>query len=124
MRFGEASIFKLFDKCTGICTAEGQYLRIPIVFCDSSNPVLSAQKPWFSQLSCISGQFLWLSCLSMHVHAYRCCVVLCAALAAGESFSESPESSSKARFYSENMLFCRGGAGFELGKRCFGVRVW
>jgi hypothetical protein len=31
-------------------------------------------------------------CLSMHVHACRCCVVSCAALDPGESSSESPES--------------------------------
>ena len=55
-------------------------------------------------------------CLSMHVHACRCCVVLCAALDPGESSSESPESSPNPRFSRENMLFCSGGAGFELGE--------
>jgi len=55
-------------------------------------------------------------CLSMHVHACRCCVVLCAALNPGESSSESPESSQNPRFSRENLLFCSGGAGFELGE--------
>ena len=64
----------------------------------------------------ISGQLLWLSCLSMHVHACRCRVVLCAALPPGESSSESPESSQNPRFSRENMLFCSGGAGFELSE--------
>jgi hypothetical protein len=31
-----------------------------------------------------------------------------------ESSSESPESSPNPRFYRENLLFCSGGAGFEL----------
>jgi hypothetical protein len=38
------------------------------------------------------------------------------ALAPGESSCESLESSAKPRFSRENRLFCRGGAGFELGK--------
>ena len=82
----------------------------------SSNPVLSAQNPWFSQVFSHFGQLLWLSCLSMHVHACRCCVVLCAALDPGESSCESPESSQNPRFSRESMWFCSGGAGFELGK--------
>jgi hypothetical protein len=52
----------------------------------------------------------------MHVHACRCCVVLCAALDPGESSCESPESSQNPRFSRESMWFCSGGAGFELGK--------
>ena len=79
-----------------------------------SRPLRS--KPWFSQGFSHFGQLLWLSCLSMHVHACRCCVVSCAALAPGESSSESPESSPNPRFSRENMLFCSGGAGFELGE--------
>jgi hypothetical protein len=43
-------------------------------------------------------------------------VVLCAALNPGESSSESPESSQNPRFSRENMCFCSGGAGFELGE--------
>jgi hypothetical protein len=43
-------------------------------------------------------------------------VVLCAALNPGESSSESPESSQNPRFSRENLLFCSGGAGFELGE--------
>ena len=73
------------------------------------------KNPGFPRVFRISGQFLWLSCLSMHVHACRCCVVLCAALDPGESSSESPESSPNPRFSRENMWFCSGGAGFELG---------
>ena len=73
------------------------------------------KNPGFPRVFRISAKFLWLSCLSMHVHASRCCVVLCAALAPGESSSESPESSPNPRFSRENMLFCSGGAGFELG---------
>jgi hypothetical protein len=38
------------------------------------------KNPGFPRVFRISGQLLWLSCLSMHVHACRCCVVLCAAL--------------------------------------------
>jgi hypothetical protein len=72
------------------------------------------KNPGFPRVFRISGQLLWLSCLSMHVHACRCCVVLCAALPPGESSSESPESSSNPRFSRENLLFCSGGAGFEL----------
>ena len=41
-------------------------------------------------------------------------IVLCAALPLGESSSESSESSPNPRFSRENMLFCSGGAGFEL----------
>jgi len=55
-------------------------------------------------------------CLSMHVHACRCCVVSCAALDPGESSSESPESFQNPHFSRENLLFCSGGAGFELGE--------
>ena len=55
-------------------------------------------------------------CLSMHVHACRCCVVLCAALPLGESSCESPESPLNPRFSRENGWFCSGGAGFELGE--------
>jgi hypothetical protein len=72
------------------------------------------KNPGFPRVFRISGQLLWLSCLSMHVHACRCCVVLCAALDLGESSCESPESSPNPRFSRENMLFCSGGAGFEL----------
>jgi hypothetical protein len=43
------------------------------------------KNPGFPRVFRILGQFLWLSCLSMHVHACRCCVVLCAALPPGES---------------------------------------
>ncbi len=50
----------------------------------------------------------------MLVHACRCCVVLCAASPPGESSSESPESPRNRRFPKEYMLFCSGGAGFEL----------
>ena len=82
----------------------------------SSVPVLSAKNPVFPRVFRILGQLLWLSCLSMHVHACRCCVVLCAALDPGESSTESPESSSNPHFSRENMWFCSGGAGFELGK--------
>jgi hypothetical protein len=74
------------------------------------------KNPGFPRVFRISGQLLWLSCLSMHVHACRCCVVSCAALAPGESSSESPESSPNPRFSRENRLFCSGGAGFELGE--------
>jgi hypothetical protein len=74
------------------------------------------KNPGFPRVFRISGQLLWSSCLSMHVHACRCCVVLCAALDPGESSSESPESSAKPRFSRENMWFCSGGAGFELGE--------
>ena len=74
------------------------------------------ENPGFTRVFRISGQLLWSSCLSMHVHACRCCVVLCAALDPGESSSESPESSAKPRFSRENMWFCSGGAGFELGE--------
>jgi hypothetical protein len=72
------------------------------------------KNPGFPRVFRILGQLLWLSCLSMHVHACRCCVVLCAALPPGESSSESPESSSNPRFFGENGWFCSGGAGFEL----------
>ena len=51
------------------------------------------KNPGFPRVFRISGQLLWLSCLSMHVHACRCCVVSCAALPPGESSSESPASS-------------------------------
>jgi hypothetical protein len=61
-------------------------------------------------------------CLSMHVHACRCCpcrnrrLVRCLGPQKhfSESSRESPESSSNPRFSKENMLFCSGGAGFEL----------
>jgi hypothetical protein len=43
-------------------------------------------------------------------------VVLCAALDPGESSCESPESPLNPRFSRENMWFCSGGAGFELGE--------
>ncbi len=38
------------------------------------------KNPGFLMVFRISAKFLWLSCLSMHVHACRCCVVLCATL--------------------------------------------
>jgi hypothetical protein len=41
-------------------------------------------------------------------------IVLCAALDPGESSCESPESPPNPRFSWENLLFCSGGAGFEL----------
>jgi len=72
------------------------------------------KNPGFPRVFRILGQLLWLSCLSMPVHACRCCVVLCAALDPGEWSSESPESSPNPRFSRENLLFCSGGAGFEL----------
>jgi hypothetical protein len=61
-------------------------------------------------------------CLSMHVHACRCCpcrnrrLVRCLGPQKhfSESSSESLESSPDLRFPRENMLFCIGGAGFEL----------
>jgi hypothetical protein len=74
------------------------------------------KNPGFPRVFRISAKFLWLSCLSMHVHACRCCVVLCSALDPGESSCESPESSQNPRFSRESMWFCSGGAGFELGK--------
>ena len=74
------------------------------------------ENPGFPRVFGISAKFLWLSCLSMHVHACRCCVVLCAALDPGESSCESPESSQNPRFFRENGWFCSRGAGFELGK--------
>jgi hypothetical protein len=74
------------------------------------------KNPGFPRVFRISGQLLWLSCLSMHVHACRCCVVSCAALDPGESSSESPESFQNPHFSRENLLFCSGGAGFELGE--------
>jgi hypothetical protein len=43
-------------------------------------------------------------------------IVLCAALDPGESSCESPESPQNPRFSGENMRFCSGGAGFELGE--------
>jgi hypothetical protein len=43
------------------------------------------KNPGFPRVFRILDQSLWLSCLSMHVHACRCCVVLCATLAPGES---------------------------------------
>jgi hypothetical protein len=87
----------------------------------SSVPVLSAGKPWF-----FLGFFAyWANCFGFP--AYPCMsmpagaapveiVVLCAALDPGESSRESPESSKHPRFSRENMLFCSGGAGFELGE--------
>jgi len=77
------------------------------------------RNPGFPRVFRISCQLLWLSCLSMHVHACRCCVVLCAALAPGESSCESPESSPDLRFPREIMWFCSGGAGFELVEECY-----
>jgi hypothetical protein len=47
------------------------------------------KKPGYPRVFRISCQFLWLSCLSMHVPACRCCVVLCAAMDPGESSCES-----------------------------------
>ena len=90
-------------ECAGLenrCTGNGT---------EGSNPSLSATKPWFSQGFRVSGQLLWLSCTSMHVHACTCCVVWCAALIPRKSSSESPESPRNLRFYRENMLFCSGG---------------
>ena len=81
------------------------------------------KNPGFPRVFRILGQLPWLSCLSMHVHACRCCpwgnhrLVRCLGLQKHfrESSSESPESS-KNLFSRENMLFCSGGAGFELGE--------
>jgi hypothetical protein len=86
----------------------GKHAKVRIL----SSPL---KNPGFPRVFRISGQFLWSSCLSMLVHACRCCVVLCAALPPGESSSESPESSPNLHFPRENMMFCSGGAGFELG---------
>ena len=88
---------------------QGKHLQVRFL----SSPL---KNPGFPRVFRILGQLLWLSCLSMHVHACRCCVVLCAALPPGESSSESPESSQTPRFSRENTWFCSGGAGFELGK--------
>ena len=72
------------------------------------------KNPGFPRVFRISGQLLWLSCLSMHVHACRCCVVLCAALAPGESSSESSESPRNPRFYREKRWFCSRGCRIRI----------
>ena len=54
-----------------------------------SSPLVN---PGFPRVFSISGQLLWLSCLSMHVHACRCCVVLCAALDPESVSVSRPES--------------------------------
>ena len=82
------------------------------------------KNPGFPRVFRISGQLLWLSCLSMHVHACRCCPCRNHRLVRwlgpqkhfSESSCESPESSQNPRFSRESMWFCSGGAGFELGK--------
>ena len=86
-----------------------------------SSPLVN---PGFPRVFRISGQFLW---LSVPIHACPCLQVLpleksssCAALdptnISVSRASESPESSHKPRFSWENMWFCSGGAGFELGE--------
>jgi hypothetical protein len=82
------------------------------------------QNSGFPRVFRILGQLLWLSCLSMHVHACRCCPcrnhrrVRCLGPQKhfSESSIESPESSSNPRFSRENMWFRSGGAEFELGE--------
>ena len=71
---------------------------------------LRSQNPGHTGVFRVSGQLLWLSCTSMHVHACTCCVVWCAALIPGKSSSESPESPQNPRFSRGNRWFCsRGG---------------
>jgi len=82
--------------------------------CKSSVPVLSAQKPWFSQgfshIGPIALAFCAYPCMSMPAGAAPVeNIVLCAALDPGESSRESPESSPNPRFSRQNMLFCSGG---------------
>jgi hypothetical protein len=82
------------------------------------------KNPCFPRVFRILGQFLWLSCLSVHAHACRCCPCRNHRLVRwlgpqkhfSESSRESPESSPNPRLSRENMWFCSGGAGFELGK--------
>ena len=89
--------------------------------CKSSVPVLSAQKPWFSQ------GFSHIGPIALAIHAYPCMsmpagaapvenIVLCAALDPGESSRESPESSPNPRVSGKTCCVVVGGEGFELGE--------
>jgi hypothetical protein len=84
-----------FAARVGFCAASFLNFDFPRDFAGCSVPVLSAKKPLFFQGFSHIGQLLWLSCLSMHVHACRCCpcrnhrLVRC--LGPQKHFSESRE---------------------------------
>jgi hypothetical protein len=94
-RSGSCNHFAMKKPLSNSSNTQGKHSIVRFL----SSPL---KNPGFPRVFRILGQLLWLSCLSMHVHACRCCVVLCAALAPGESSSESPESSPNPRFYREN----------------------
>jgi hypothetical protein len=83
-----------------------------------SSPLVN---PGFPRVFRILGQLLW---LSVPIHACRCCpcrnhrLVRCLGPQKhfSASSSESQESFPNPRFFSENMWFFGGGAGFELGQ--------
>jgi len=68
-----AGIFNNFDTCTGFCTAVGGLSRFPNRITAGSNPVLSAQKPWFFQ----GFSHFWPIALAfLPIHACPCLQVL------------------------------------------------
>jgi hypothetical protein len=78
----------------------------------SSNPVLSAQKPWFSRGFRISGQLLWPSVAPMQLGAWHLRHCISRRAAQIELFFESRESSKHWGFE------CTGSAPIHADRGC------